>query len=158
MMGQMNPQMMQMMQQQMGGGNAMANPMMAMMKNMMPNQPSGPASNMAPPPPGGSRFSSEPPGPRPLFAAGQAQPPPGGPPGSGPVRGAVGQPVGKIVSSSANSRIVHPEDDVSLEELKAKKYKHLADRTGTVQFSMGLSSNNQRDNNKDRENEGYDNG
>merc|ERR1712151_899283 len=118
-----------------------------MMKNMMPNQPSGPASNMAPPP-----------GPRPLFAAGQAQPPPGGPPGSGPVRGAVGQPVGKIVSSSANSRIVHPEDDVSLEELKAKKYKHLADRTGTVQFSMGLSSNNQRDNNKDRENEGYDNG
>ena len=118
----------------------MANPMMAMMKNMMPNQPSGPASNMAPPPPGGSRckpiiismnkyfallVSSEPPGPRPLFAAGQAQPPPGGPPGSGPVRGAVGQPVGKIVSSSANSRIVHPEDDVSLEELKAKKYKHL---------------------------------
>merc|ERR1711962_101306 len=104
---------------------------------MMPNQPSvGQPSNMTPPPPGG-------------------------PPGSGGalVRGAVGQPVGKIVSSSANSRIVHPEDDVSLEELKAKKYKHLADRTGTVQFSMGLSSSN-RDSNKDhRDNDGgYDNG
>jgi len=84
-----------------------------------------------------SLVSSEPPGPRPLFAAGQAQPPPGGPPGSGPVRGAVGQPVGKIVSSSANSRIVHPEDDVSLEELKAKKYKHL----GSFQNIANVSGN-----------------
>ena len=39
--------------------------------------------------------------------------------------GGVGQPVGKVVPSSANSKIIHPEDDVSLEELKAKKYKHL---------------------------------
>merc|ERR1719427_1205092 len=140
------------------GNGAMPNPMMAMMKNMMPNQSSaGQPSNMAPPPPtGGSRFSSEPSGAGPLFAAGQSQPPPGGPP-SGPVRGAVGQPVGKIVSSSANSRIVHPEDDVSLEELKAKKYKHLADRTGTVQFSMGLSSSNSRENQNENGNR-FDNG
>ena len=63
----------------------------------------------------------------------------------------VGMSVGKVVPSSANSRIVHPEEDVSLEELKAKKYEHLANRTSTVQFSMGISNSNsntqpQRDN------------
>jgi hypothetical protein len=41
--------------------------------------------------------------------------------------------------------------------LKAKKYKHLADRTGTVQFSMGLSSSNQGRENNENGNR-FDNG
>ena len=73
--------------------------------------------------------SSEPnpPG-RPLFAAGSvAAPVPVQPPPM-PSGGGVGDSVGKVISSSANSKIIHPEDDVSLEELKAKKYKHLGTR------------------------------
>ena len=82
----------------------------------------------------------------PLFAAGGMGNGGGAPmpPSSSMVT--VGTPVGKVVPSSANSRIVHPEDDVSLEELKAKKYKHLADRTSTVQFSMGMQTQPPRDN------------
>lgn len=69
----------------------------------------------------------------------------------------VGMSVGKVIASSANSRIIHPEEDVSLEELKAKKYEHLANRTSTVQFSMGSmsSSNNGRDNNQQRQENSY---
>ena len=88
----------------------------------------------------------------PLFAAGggvmlgQAPlPPPSG------ALVTVGMSVGKVVASSANSRIIHPEEDVSLEELKAKKYEHLANRTSTVQFSMG-SMNNGQSSNQQREN------
>ena len=78
--------------------------------------------------------SSEPnpPG-RPLFAAGSIAIPPVQPP---PMpSGGVGDSVGKVISSSANSKIIHPEEDVSLEELKAKKYKHLGTRT-TIYFRL----------------------
>ena len=89
------------------------------------------------------------PAPPPLFAAGGGGGAPAPPPTGSMVT--VGMSVGKVVPSSANSRIVHPEEDVSLEELKAKKYEHLANRTSTVQFSMGISNSNsntqpQRDN------------
>ena len=38
---------------------------------------------------------------------------------------------------------MHPEEDISLEELKARKYQHLADRSGPVQFNF--SAKNQVD-------------
>jgi len=156
-MMQGNPMMMQMMKQMGGGGAAPAaaapNPM-AMMMNMMGG--GGAAQNTAPASMGTSRFSSTPgtpaPPATPLFAAGggvmlgQAPlPPPSG------ALVTVGMSVGKVVASSANSRIIHPEEDVSLEELKAKKYEHLANRTSTVQFSMG-SMNNGQSSNQQREN------
>ena len=33
---------------------------------------------------------------------------------------------------------MHPEEDISLEELKARKYQHLADRSGPVQFNFSM--------------------
>jgi len=158
--------MMQMMQNMQGGaaagGEAAApNPMMAMMQMMMQNQAGGGAA-----PPGGapgqpapmgnpmmgmmgnprmgmpmgggqagqqrqSRFSSNGAPPRPLFAGGvsgnHAPPPPSMP----PVPSA-----GKVVVLTKNARIMHPEEDISLEELKARKYQHLADRSGPVQFNF----------------------
>lgn len=163
---QFNPMMMMQMMQNMQGGApagdgaaAAPNPMMAMMQMMMQNQAGGGAA-----PPGGaqapmgmpgmgmmgnprmgmpmgggpagqqqqSRFSSgngAPP--RPLFAGGvsgnHAPPPPSMP----PVPSA-----GKVVVLTKNARIMHPEEDISLEELKARKYQHLADRSGPVQFNF----------------------
>jgi len=138
-MMQNNPMMMQMMQSMSGGGGA-PNPMAMMMQGMMGGQ----QKPAVPPSSGTSRFSSTPgggaaPAPPPLFAAGGGSAP--APPPTGSMV-TVGMSVGKVVPSSANSRIVHPEEDVSLEELKAKKYEHLANRTSTVQFSMGISNSN----------------
>jgi len=146
-MMQGNPMMMQMMKQMAGGGGGaaaappqQANPM-AMMMNMMGGGGGAAPTSTRPPSSGTSRFSSTPGGaaqPPPLFAAGGNQPAP--PPSGAMVT--VGMSVRKVVPSSANSRIIHPEEDVSLEELKAKKYEHLANRTSTVQFSMGISNGN----------------
>jgi hypothetical protein len=33
---------------------------------------------------------------------------------------------------------MHPDEDISLEELKARKYQHLADRSGPVQFNFSM--------------------
>ena len=47
-------------------------------------------------------------------------------------------PTGRVVASSKNTKIMHPEEDISLEELKARKYQHLADRSGPVQFNFSM--------------------
>ena len=39
---------------------------------------------------------------------------------------------------------MHPEEDISLEELKARKYQHLADRSGPVQFNFSMKQQQQQ--------------
>merc|ERR1711970_82308 len=122
------------MQGMMQGGMA-GNPMMNMMQ-MMQQRMAAPASNE---PVRNSRFSSEPGQTRPLFAAGGQ----GG--GSSPSNAAPPPlPTGRVVATSKNTKIMHPEEDISLEELKARKYQHLADRSGPVQFNFSMKQQQQQ--------------
>lgn len=128
-------QMMGQMQNQAGAApgaaapNMMANnPMMNMMQ-MMQQRMAAPAQNQS----SNSRFSSEAGQSRPLFAAGSQG-------GRGSPSNAPPPPpsAGRVVASSKNCKIMHPDEDISLEELKARKYQHLADRSGPVQFNFSM--------------------
>ena len=78
---------------------------------------------------------------RPLFAAGSGS----NGSSSGPSSAPPPPPTGRVVPSSKNTKIMHPEEDISLEELKARKYQHLADRSGPVQFNFSTNKNQMDD-------------
>lgn len=170
MMQQMNPQMMQNMQQMMQQKNGgMPNPMMnmglmsSMMNPAMQQNISSPSNTPTPTPHPGSasgppsRFSSQPRGghnqSKPLFPAG----------GGGGMVGGGGEIkslpiIGKVVACSSTTKIMHPEEDISLEELKARRYQHLADRSAPVTFNLHKNNDNQTLNNDNFQSNNYEGG
>lgn len=90
----------------------------------------GPMASRAPPRPPNPTQPSNPNGPRPTFPAYQQQPTQQPPPSELPRLPAVpDRPVSKVTPVGPNCKLMHPEDDISLEEVRSKLEKYRTAKT-----------------------------